>query len=729
MSLRRRTASSRRRTLPLLLLLLLVPNPAAGDDGERPKIGIAFGGGGAKGGAHIGVLLVLEELRIPVDYVAGTSMGSIMGGLYASGMSAEELKEVLFAVDWSDAMQDQTSRQDLSFRRKEDSQRYLLDFEAGVKKWKLQWPSGLLEGQKLFFLLQSLTLPVADVSDFDQLPIPYRAVATDIQVGEPAVLAKGNLATAMRASMAIPTVFSPVELDGRLLVDGGVTNNVPVDVVRAMGADIVIAIDLGAPLSSRKVSSLVQIQNQTNRMLIRKNMEPQLAAADIVLHPRVSQFGTLAFGGLPEIFEAGIVEARAKAELLRPLGVSVEEYREYQARHRRHRRTPPTIDEIRFEGNERVDDRIIEDQIRMQAGEVLDFDALSEDLARIYGLGHFEQVSFALERHEGKTALVIHTQEKPWGPNYLRFGLNLSSDLDGDFRTSFLINLLTTGLNSRGGEIRTDLLLGRPRELTSEYYQPLDFDGKWFASVTAEAGTTPTTFYKDDQTIAETDLQRGQLRLELGVQARRTAEVRLGLVRGRGSIHVTSGSLPFEDLSDVEFAGIRLLARVDRLDDVEFPRVGATAFLEAFASLDDLGADFEYETVETRWLEFWSWGRNTIMASLSGGWASDDTPFWAELAIGGLTSLSGFPDDSLRGRFYGVARLGFYREVWHDKLFGGWLEAGNMWDDVSQADLSDLRHSTTIFAGARTRLGPVYLAYGTAGDFRDKFYLIVGRSF
>ncbi len=729
MSSKRRTAcSSWRRILPVLIPLLL-PSLAAGADGERPKVGIAFGGGGAKGGAHVGVLQVLEEMRIPVDYVAGTSMGAIMGGLYASGMSAEEMHESLFAVDWADAMQDQTSRQDLSFRRKEDSQRYLLDLEVGVKKWRLAWPGGLLEGQKLFFLLQALTLPVADVSDFDQLPIPFRAVATDIQVGEPVVLAKGNLATAMRASMAIPSVFSPVEIDGRLLVDGGVTKNLPVDVVRAMGADVVIAIDLGAPLASREVSSLVQIQNQTNRMLVRKNMEPQLAAADIVLHPTVSQFGTLNFAALAEIFEAGVAEARAKEEVLRPLAVSVEEYWEFQARHRRPRRTAPTLDGVRFEGNERVDDRIIEHQIRMRPGDVLDFDALSEDLARLYGLGHFEQVSFSLDRSEDKTVLVIHTQEKPWGPQYLHFGFNLSTDLDGSFKTSFLFNLLRTGLNSRGGEIRTDLLLGEPRELTSELYQPLDFDGRWFVSAAFEAGVSPTTFYEEERAIAETDLQRVQLRLDLGVQSSRTAEVRLGLVRGRGSVHVTSGSLPYEDLSDVDFAGVRFLAQVDRLDDVEFPRVGTTAFLRAFASLDDLGADFEYETVEGRWLEFWSRGPNTVLASLSGGWASDDVPFWAELTIGGLSSLSGFPDDSLRGRFYGVARIGYYREIWHNKLLGGWLEAGNMWDDASEAELSDLRHSTTVFAGARTRIGPIFLAYGTAGSRRDKVYLTVGRRF
>jgi len=735
----RSIASAARLLAALLLAAAGAPPASAGepaptDDApaparERPKIGIAFGGGGAKGGAHVGILKVLEELRIPVDYIAGTSMGAIMGGLYASGMGPDEMHDALFSVDWEDAMSDQTAHQQLSFRRKEDSQRYLLDLELGLRHWRLVWPSGLLTGQKLFFLLQSLTLPVADVSDFDTFSIPFRAVATDIQLGEPVVLSGGNLATAMRASMAIPTIFSPVEIDGRRLVDGGVTDNLPVDVVRAMGADIVIAIDLSPDLAEQQVETMMQIQSQSLRMLTRKNMEPNLEEADIVLVPDVAKYGTLNFGALEEIYAAGIVEAEAKADLLRKLSVSEAEYAEYLARQRRAPRRPIVVDAIRVEGNQRVDSRVITERIRSRAGEELDFEQLAEDLAAIHGLGDFDQVSFSLDRRPESTELVIHTREKPWGPHYLHFGLKLSTDLDGEFRTSVLINLLNTRLNSRGGEVRTDLTVGRARLLSSEYYQPLVYSGRWFTATTFEFGIDPQTFYDEGKAVAETDRQQGSLTLDLGYQIDASAELRLGILRGAGSIKVRSGTLRNDDLSDIDFAGVRLLARLDRLDQIEFPTAGSTGNLRAYASLEPLGADVEYQKLDGYFGEFWSRGKNTFLASLQGKWASDDVPVYDEPTLGGFLSLSGLPDDGLRGRVGGVARVGYYRSVLKNKYIGGWAEAGNMWRDSQDADLSDLIYTGTLFLGAKTRIGPCYFGWAMTSEGNSQMVLIVGRTF
>ncbi|TNF84970.1 MAG: patatin, partial [Acidobacteria bacterium] len=313
-----------------LASLFPAPGPAAEDPG-RPKIGLALAGGGAKGVAHVGVLQVLEELNVPIDYIAGTSMGAIIAGLYASGLSPDEMEEVLLEIDWIDTLEDETQRKDLAFRRKEEQRRYAMNLQLGIKKSGIVWPTGLKTGQKLYFMLQSLTLPVADVEDFDRLPTPFRAVATDIHTGEAVVLSHGNLATAMRASMAIPTVFTPVSLDGRLLVDGGLSNNVPVDVVSAMGADVVIAVDVGAPLTDRQVESMIQVYQQTMRFLTRRNMEPQLAAADLVITPPgVAQYGTLQFGASKKFLATGVEGARENEEALRRWAVSPEEYQRHQ---------------------------------------------------------------------------------------------------------------------------------------------------------------------------------------------------------------------------------------------------------------------------------------------------------------------------------------------------------------------------------------------------------------
>ena len=305
------------------LFWIVTASVTAEEAQKRPKIGLALAGGGAKGLAHVGVLRVLEELNVPVDYIGGTSMGSIIGGLYASGLSADELEEILLEIDWQDVLEDETPRKDLAFRRKEEQRRYLIGLELGIKKSGIVFPTGLKTGQKLYFMLQTLTLPVTDVEDFDRLPTPFRAVATDIHTSEAVVVDHGNLATAMRASMAIPTVFTPVVIDDRLLVDGGLSNNLPVDVVRAMGADIVIAVDLGAPLSDRQVESLIQVYSQTMRLLTRLNMEPQLAAADLVIvPPGVSKFGTLQFKASEKILLTGIEGAREQEEVLRQWAVT-----------------------------------------------------------------------------------------------------------------------------------------------------------------------------------------------------------------------------------------------------------------------------------------------------------------------------------------------------------------------------------------------------------------------
>ena len=274
-------------------------------------------------------------------------------------MTAEQLEEALLGVDWKDALEDSPDRKDLPFRRKEDDERYRVKLQLGFKGGKIVWPSGYMAGQKLYFILQALTLPVSHVNDFDDLPIPFRCVASDINTGDPVVIGEGSLATAIRASMAIPSVFAPVEWKGMTLVDGGVTDNLPIDVVREMGADIVIAVDLGAPLSSHDVKSLLQVRNQLTRMLIRKNVEPQLERADLVIRPDVASRGTLNFDVIGENMQLGEAAADLQADELRRWSIDEQSYRRLREKQTLEPGSPPTIAAIRFEGNRRVDSRIV----------------------------------------------------------------------------------------------------------------------------------------------------------------------------------------------------------------------------------------------------------------------------------------------------------------------------------------------------------------------------------
>ena len=224
------------------------PGTAAGRRRTRPRVGLVLSGGGARGAAHVGVLKVLEDMHVPIDAIAGTSMGAVVGGLYASGLNARQIEKLMTSINWQDAFRDRPSREDLTLRRKQEDETFLVKFPLGLRGGHVVLPRGLIQGQRLIETLRRLTLPVARISDFDQLPTPFRAVATDLETGEAVVMGSGDLTSAMRASLSGPGVFSPVEREGRLLVDGGIADNVPVDIARAMGVDVVIVVDVGFPL-------------------------------------------------------------------------------------------------------------------------------------------------------------------------------------------------------------------------------------------------------------------------------------------------------------------------------------------------------------------------------------------------------------------------------------------------------------------------------------------------
>lgn len=715
----------------------LTAQPALGQQqpGTRPRIGLALAGGGAKGCAHIGVLKVLEELRVPVDFIAGTSMGAVVGGLYASGMSADEIASTVLTVDWEHLLRDKPPRRDLAFRRKDDELRYVLDFEAGLKGGKLVLPTGLLSGQKLGFMLQALTLPVAGVSDFDELPIPFRAVATDVSSGEMVVLDQGELATAIRASMAIPSVFSVVELDGRILVDGGVSNNVPVDVVREMGADIVIAVDIGAPLTDRQVGSLLQNYQQLIRMLTRLNMEPRLAQADHVITPPVAQYGTLEFSSAEEILQAGVEAARSAAEWLEPLAIPAEEYERMVAARLGDRPPVPTVEFVRWQGNRRVDDRVIANRLEVAIGEPLDLERLSRTLNEIYGLGDFVRVGFAVVEEDGRSGLLIEFVEKPWGPDYLHLGLDYQTDFATANRFGLLLNLTATRLTRKGGEWRNDVFIGTDRRVESEFFQPLSFERGWFLAPSLAFRNEHPTFYDGGRATGELDTRVFAAGLDLGYEWSKYGQTRLGIRRGTASVKLDSGFLPPEGAAllteTIDFGGFRFEGVADRLDDAAVPHNGYLSRLRVFHSVGSLGAEADYTRLDLRASYFGTLRRrHTVLLAAEGGWTPDgELPGYDQFSLGGLGSLSGFAEAELRGSYIAVVRLGYYYHLFGTVYAGGWAEAGNAWSDEDDVDLDDLIGALTAIVAIDSAFGPIYLGYGQAEEGNGKLYLRVGRAF
>lgn len=741
-------AARHRRLAPVLsalvvaLSLLLGPGGATAQSSEpdptRPKIGLALSGGGARGLAHIGVLKVLEENRIPVDYVAGTSMGAIVGGLYAAGLSPERLEKVFLTQDWDDLLDDRAPYRNLVYRRKEDRRRYPVPLELGLRKGKVLFSIGLRAGQNLGLKLRSLLLPMAAITDFSKLPTPFKAVAADITTGEAVVLDHGNLAEALRASMAIPGVFTPIELEGRLLVDGGIANNLPVDVVRAMGADVVIAVNLSEPLAKREeLGSLLGITYQMLSLLTHKTIEPQLAAADHVLQPQVDDFGVLSFAEPEPLIQLGEKETESHLAELEPYRLSPEAYARYLAGRPDTTVGPPEpIAFIRIEGQKGIDERVLQAQINTAVGDPLEAAALEQDLAHLFGMEDFQLACFERVEEDGRPGLIYQLDEKAWGPGYLRFGLEALSDLQGDTTLSAVVNYTRKRLNLHGAEWRNDLRLGRRQTVFSELYLPIDYAGRWFFAPRGEIDVGFQGLFENGHKIGEYETRFYAVGADLGRRLGRLGELRLGLVSGRQEASVSTGAATLPTF-DVPVGSLRARLATDTTDNPTLASQGARIEVVAELSRTSLGAEDDYDRLGAHLTGLKSWGENTWLLGFDAGTSlGSELPTYAEFLAGGLLSLGGYGEGELRGQRFAIGRLGYRRQLLRLPSAIGQgvyaalvLESGNVWGLGEEVDFDDLRWSATGLIGADTLVGPVFFGYGLTEGGDGRFYFTIGRGF
>src|SRR5579862_4625710 len=371
---------------------------ASADGTRRPRIGLVLSGGGARGAAHIGVLKMLDKLHVPIDVIAGTSMGAVVGGLYASGMSGDEIEHAMAGLSWQAAFRDRPPRTELDYRRKEEDREFLVNLPLGLQGKRLVIPKGLVQGQMLTETLRKLTLPVARVTDFDKLPTAFRAVATNLEDGSAVILGDGDLTTAMRASMSVPGVFAPVEYRNQLLVDGGLTDNLPIDVARSMGVDILIVVDAGYPLQPGKnLNSLPSITNQMLAILLRRNIQRDLATLgpkDIVVSPQLGDFSSIDFPDTMKIVNAGQVAAYAVESRLAALTVSNDDYERYQQARRAARSGLPKVEFVQVQPDSRQYQRAIEDLFGQFRGKTVDPEALEAQVDALYGRGDMEMLDY-----------------------------------------------------------------------------------------------------------------------------------------------------------------------------------------------------------------------------------------------------------------------------------------------------------------------------------------------
>ena len=704
---------------------------------KRPRIGLVLGGGGARGAAHVGVLKVLEEMRIPVDYVVGTSMGSIVGGLYASGMTPEEIEREIRAMDWDDLFRDNPDREDRSFRRKRDDDLYTFKAKLGFNDGAVEIPLAYIRGQKFDLALNRLMLPVVDVKNFNKLAIPYRAVATDLETGKEVVLASGSLPKAIRASMAVPAAFDPVEIDGRLLVDGGLVNNVPVSVARAMGADVFIVVDVGAGLYGREdIKSALQVTSQLTGFLFSLNSEPQLktlTARDVLLQPALGDIGGGSFDRAAEAMPIGEASARAAQDALRRYSLDESQFARHLAARGRGRPGPAVMDFVRIENHSRISDEIIAEQISVKPGELLDVAQLERDIGRIYGLEIFESVRYEVAREEGKTGLLIIAKEKYWGPGYLQFGVAASNDLQGN--SSFRVGVLhtLTQINALNGEWRTGFQLGDEPGIFTEIHQPLDTQLRYFVAGRVLYGNRNiNVFDNDGNKLARYQLSAYGVELGAGREFGTWGEGRLGFRRESGEAEISIGA-PAPTI-DVERGEVFLRLSDDKLDNLYFPRTGHYGRVEYRAADDSMGASRDYDQLIANYIHAFSAGSNTFIGVLAGATTEDDNaPLNSLFQLGGFMRLSGLQDNELTGQHAGLASLVYMRRLAKMQLFGAYagasIELGNVWQDSDDVSHDNSITAGSVFLGFDTPIGPLYLAYGRTDTGDDSFYIYLGPRF
>ncbi|WP_336367418.1 patatin-like phospholipase family protein [Marinobacter sp. C2H3] len=715
---------------------------AGGNDGRtgdvkaRPMVALVLSGGGAKGMAHVGVLRVLEEMHVPVDLVVGTSAGSAVGALYASGMPVAEIERRFMNLDWLSSFRDDPGRVYKPIRRKESEWRFPLAPGLGLRADGVHVGGGLVAGQNLGFILNELTEDATLVDDFDRLPIRFRAVATDLATGEPVVIGHGNLADAIRASMSIPGVYSPVERNGRVLVDGGIANNLPISVARDLGADVIIAVDITDPLSDPdQLREAFSVVGQLTTLLTRRNTDQQLdllGPGDVRIHPDLEGLTSSDFYQAPLLFEIGATATRRHAVALHRLSVSSEAWAAYRSRLATRRVNDGAIARVEIDTPRNLARDFLRERIRQQPGEPLDVPALQEDLKRIYGLGYHETVSYSLLPSPDGPVLRIRPAEKSWGPNYLAFGLNYEDNVDGDTHFNLASALRVTELNRLGGEWQTGVQLGTDPWIRTQWYQPLAYGYDRFLILGGQYSRTNVALYEDTEQVAEVDVGRRSADLGVGMELGGNAEVRLTYVRGYATVDKQIGGEPVPDNS-VNSGSLQLRLVHDSLDDASYPTSGGFAGLRARFERPGLGSDRRFDSVTSLLMASGDWRGLSVTGLL---FAEDvlkgEAGIENQVRLGGFRRLSAYAPGQITGTSAAMAA------VYARQRFGGpivpWfagtgLEAGNAWDSLGEASWTDSVKSVSVFAGVDTFFGPVQAAaaYNSAQDWTA--YLNVGFTF
>jgi NTE family protein len=721
--------------------------PLSAADASRPRTCLVLSGGGARGAAHIGVLKVLERERIPIDCVVGTSMGAIIGGAWAAGVPVERIEQTLRETRWDRVLSDDPDRPQRSIRAKELERLRFGAAEFGVRDGGAVLPRGAVTGQQFELFLTRLYGPPVQRASFDELPVPFRALATDIETGRLVVLDRGSLNEAVRASVSVPGVFSPKELGGRLLVDGGLVRNLGIDVARELGAERVIAVNLGTTLAGREaLDSLLGVTGQMIAILTEQNVEASIArlrTGDVLISPSLGDFSAADFPGAASVIGLGEAAALESVPRLRALALDAPAFASWQAGLQRRIAGPPTFEATRVDTtglqwvNPASAQAVFEATFRSGAAET----ALARAVDALYATDDFQQITVRTETStDGLDTLVVEPREKSWGPNFVRLGLTLSTDLEGDSAFTVLGDHRATWLNRRGLELRTTASLGEVNSLRTELRQPLDLVRHWDIGGALEWRQRIDEAFVETESVARLRQSVWRASLGLGRRIGTLGEWRVGVEREHFSSRlVTGGDDPLLSSSEVLTASRNtssLFSRLtlDRLDNWDFPRAGWYLRSDFELADDALGGDLDYRRLALEWQA----ARGGPNYSLSALLRYEDSlgtalPLSEAFAIGGFENLSGLrsrqilANQVLFGRVVYSHQIGGGGTLLRGVYLGGSVEYTDVRERINSLDPTFSGLGGSLFLSLDSRLGPFYIGAGFAEEGEATLYLFLGR--
>jgi NTE family protein len=711
--------------------------PTCTAEASRPRIGLVLAGGGAKGGAHVGVLKVLEQMHIPVDCIAGTSMGALVGGGYASGIPAADLEKFVTQIDWKRVVGNQGRRELEPIEQKRAGATYSNDFEFGITQEGVTTPSGLVNTSNIEDLLRGYVASARLKTDFDELPIPFRAVATDMVSGKMVVLDQGDLATALRASMAIPGAFSPVEFDDMVLSDGGLVRNIPIDVARDLCADVVIVVNLVEPAAEpRKLRSAAQLLNRTMDVMIEANETLQLQTlrpGDVRIDVAMGSIGTADFERVPETIPLGEAAARAQADKLTRFALPEAQYVAWRHSVTASQEIAARLAGVRFDGLRNVNPEYLAKTGQVNAGDTIDTAAISREAQRMSALQDFDSVGYRLDGERNSPTLTWLPREKSWGPNYLRIDFGMYASEDGDLTFALYGRHARTWLNSLGAEWRNEVQLGGQMLFSTSLFQPLDAEHRLFVEPQALFSRSLEDLFFQDERIARYSFSDLGGKLDFGVNIGRLAQARLGYAYTHRHVGVEVGSPLMPETTRVD-AGVVASAEYDSRDTAFSPTRGMAGAIEYMHSDDSLGGESTWERAELGLGLAVPFRGDVLWVTLAGG--SDlgsDLPRDRNFALGGPGSFPGLEVGELRVTDYwniGTSYLWKLQDISTIRnralYLGARVAAGEITNVLGENGRTDI-YGGSIFLTGRTIVGPLTLGIGATSTDSWSLWVSVGR--